>query len=93
MVAKYGIIVILDQSYDVCEIVKEVDKQCPIYAGVYVYVLRVMCVLYVYVCVLCVMCGVCVCVHACMCAHVCILVCVCVSLWLRSVHGFMCMND
>ena len=34
VVAKYGIITILDQSYDVCDILKEINKDCPIPAGV-----------------------------------------------------------
>lgn len=44
VVAKYGVITILDQSYDVCDILKEVGKQCPIPAGVCVCALVYMCV-------------------------------------------------
>jgi len=33
VVAKYGIITILDQSYDVCDLVQEIGKQCPIPKG------------------------------------------------------------
>ncbi|XP_065914004.1 putative phosphatidylglycerol/phosphatidylinositol transfer protein DDB_G0278295 [Dysidea avara] len=33
VVAKYGIITVLDQSYDVCDLVQQIGKQCPIPAG------------------------------------------------------------
>ena len=34
VVAKYGIITVLDQSYDVCDLVQQIGKQCPIPAGI-----------------------------------------------------------
>jgi len=38
VVAKYGIITILDQSYDVCDLVKKLGKECPIPAGTHLFV-------------------------------------------------------
>jgi len=33
VVAKYGIITILDETYDVCDIIQQIGKQCPIPVG------------------------------------------------------------
>lgn len=38
VVAKYGIITILDQSYDVCDLVKQIGKECPLPAGEFLLV-------------------------------------------------------
>ena len=37
VVAKYGIITILDQSYDVCDLVQQIGRQCPLPVGEYVH--------------------------------------------------------
>lgn len=60
--AKYGIITILDQSYDVCDLVKQIGKQCPLAAGLCVY-------LSLYVCV-------CIYVHSCVCVYACGVFCI-----------------
>ena len=60
MVAKYNSIQVLNQAYDVCYLVKQLGRQCPISAGV----------LCVCVCA-CICVCVCVCVHARMYLHVC----------------------
>ena len=33
VVAKYGIITILDESYEVCDLIQQIGKQCPIPKG------------------------------------------------------------
>ena len=33
MVAKYDIVTILDESYDVCDLVQQIGKSCPLAAG------------------------------------------------------------
>ena len=79
MVAKYGIITILDQSYDVCDIIKEVGKQCPIPAGVCVCIVRA-----IYVCTH---------MHVCVHSYACVLVCGYVLSMILCLHGVMCVND
>jgi len=38
VIAKYDIVTILDQSYEVCDLVQQIGKQCPIPAGVVTYI-------------------------------------------------------
>ena len=75
VVAKYGLITILDQSYDVCDLVQQINMTCPLAKGVCVRV--------------CVRARVCVCVYVCSCMRGCACVCVC-ALACAHVHACAC---
>ena len=90
VVAKYGIITILDQSYDVCDLVKQIGKQCPLPAGLCVCTCVCVCVCTCTCVCVCTCTCVCVCVCVCVCARVCMCVCVCVCACIHVVLTHAC---